>query len=410
MISPRAPEPGRAPSRIAKHVEERHAIGAAPARRSRHRPWSRRVKAAALNVRRRDIPPPSDGTHQITPTALFPACPALPRPRPPVFPPPVCPSPVSSDPELYLPIDDDGRPRSQVPGPPSGAGEEAPAAGLRPALRLLPNPRPGPASALNDRRSRRSGLSTLRSTRAMDCQVPRARRPPITGTVAQGGTKASADDRADRPCLADPCACRQRSSAGSRSERVARRFTVAARAELDQRDARGRVRHEDMQRRPSPLPAAAVLANSAHSVGGCPRTVLLAPGTDFDGSASSCPGFLRADSCAPGSRGGSRLRRVLAGPESAARASLLVDRTWCWTRPGPAVGDQVPAESGGGNRGERPAGRARPRLARQARGLVPAAAGLRCSLGHPAGCVRRRIRPFGIPSLRVALGSARPSA
>src|SRR5690606_36326396 len=67
----------------------------------------------------------------------------------------------------------------------------------------------------------RSGLSTLRSTRAIDCHVPSASRPPTTGTVANGGI--SAGMTCDRPCPGEPCVCRQRSSAGSRSLRAERR-------------------------------------------------------------------------------------------------------------------------------------------------------------------------------------------
>src|SRR5690606_818799 len=66
-----------------------------------------------------------------------------------------------------------------------------------------------------------SGLSTLRSTRATDCHVPRASRPPTTGSVANGGMMAGIT--CDRPCPGEPCACRQRSSAGSRSPRAASR-------------------------------------------------------------------------------------------------------------------------------------------------------------------------------------------
>jgi len=44
----------------------------------------------------------------------------------------------------------------------------------------FPSPQPG----RNDRRTCRSGLSTFTSTSAIDCQVPSASRPLITGTVA----------------------------------------------------------------------------------------------------------------------------------------------------------------------------------------------------------------------------------
>ncbi len=61
---------------------------------------------------------------------------------------------------------------------------------------LYPRTTPG-QPARKENRTCRSGLSTLRSTRQMLCQVPRARRPSSTGTVAYGGT--SAGITCDRP-------------------------------------------------------------------------------------------------------------------------------------------------------------------------------------------------------------------
>ena len=55
-----------------------------------------------------------------------------------------------------------------------------------------------------------------------------ASRPPITGIVANGGTKAGMTWL--RPCPRDPCLCRQWSSAGSSSDSTLSRLlhTVAA--------------------------------------------------------------------------------------------------------------------------------------------------------------------------------------
>src|SRR5579859_453474 len=72
-----------------------------------------------------------------------------------------------------------------------------------------------------DNRISRSGLSTLRSTSATLCQVPSATRPASTGSVTDGATKAGMTWL--RPWPRDPCACRQRSSAGSSSRSAASR-------------------------------------------------------------------------------------------------------------------------------------------------------------------------------------------
>src|SRR5215472_17310568 len=54
----------------------------------------------------------------------------------------------------------------------------------------------------NDRRTCRCGLSRFRSTTAIDCQVPSASDPPITGSTANGGTNAGST--CDLPWPSDP--------------------------------------------------------------------------------------------------------------------------------------------------------------------------------------------------------------
>src|SRR6266699_4980331 len=73
----------------------------------------------------------------------------------------------------------------------------------------------------NDNRTVRSVLSAFRSTSAIDCQVPSASAPPTTGTVAYGGRNAGST--CERPWPREPCACRQRSSAGRNSASTASR-------------------------------------------------------------------------------------------------------------------------------------------------------------------------------------------
>ena len=94
-------------------------------------------------------------------------------------------------------------------------------------------------------RTSRSALSTLRSTRQMLCQVPRASRPSRTGTVAYGGTSAGMHVRAAvaRAAVPVPPAVVGRQQVGQGREQV----VVAAGAGLDDRDAGRRVRHEHVQ-------------------------------------------------------------------------------------------------------------------------------------------------------------------
>src|SRR5208337_3995881 len=52
-------------SRIAQHVEERDVVRRRALRRHRHRPGARRVEQP-LPIRRREVPPPGDGTQPIS--------------------------------------------------------------------------------------------------------------------------------------------------------------------------------------------------------------------------------------------------------------------------------------------------------------------------------------------------------
>ena len=198
----------------------------------RHRPRTRLQQPPP--VRRRHLPPPGSPASDPVP---------LDSPR-------ISSSPARHpQPHQSIKI---GRPCSCVPAHPQAGG--AAAAGLRPARgpagAFDQDPHQCPLSARNDSRTWRSGLSTLRSTSATDCQVPRASRPPITGSVAYGGTKAGST--CDRPCPRDPCACRQWSSAGSSSARVASRSSSLPAPSSISAEARGGVRHEHVQQPVAP--------------------------------------------------------------------------------------------------------------------------------------------------------------
>src|ERR1700722_833396 len=114
---------------------------------------------------------------------------------------------------------------------------------------------------MKDRRTCRSGLSTFRSHSATDCQVPSARRPPRTGTLAYGAMNAGST--CDRPCPREPWACRPRSSAGSRSRSAASRSSsLPAPSSISAMPAVAC--GTNTWSRPSPPPEASP-ANSAHS-------------------------------------------------------------------------------------------------------------------------------------------------
>ena len=63
-----------------------------------------------------------------------------------------------------------------------------------------------PAAGTKLKRTCRRGLSTFRSTRTTDCHVPRATRPPSTGRVTDGLTRAGSTWSAPWP--GDPWAWR----------------------------------------------------------------------------------------------------------------------------------------------------------------------------------------------------------
>ena len=152
------------------------------------------------------------------------------------------------------------------------------AQGPRPVRGRLPRGevRPGEGrQPMNDSRTSRSGLSTLRSTRQIDCQVPSASRPPRTGIVAYGGTRAGIT--CERPCPGDPCRCRQRSSAGSRSARAASRSSSEP-APVSRIAMPAVACGTKTCRSPSPVPCDEVRALTGDVEDG-----LLAAGPDVDG-------------------------------------------------------------------------------------------------------------------------------
>ena len=88
---------------------------------------------------------------------------------------------------------------------------------------ILPSPagrrdrrltRPRPLSRFSQprklSRTVRSGLSTLVSTRQIDCHVPSCSWPPTTGTVMDGAMNAGSTW--SRPWPGEPCRCRHRPS------------------------------------------------------------------------------------------------------------------------------------------------------------------------------------------------------
>ena len=192
---PPGPEPAEL-SGIAQHVEKRDVIGRRVRRRHRHRPRSRRVQQP-FPVRRRKLPPPSDPAHLIAArlahliaarlahliaarVARLPAA-ASPMPASPASRPAatlILTRPSTTMVDCFRVLPSAAWRRQEAHRQPAPASP-----------RSLPNPRPGPASAKERRRTWRSGLSTLRSP-ADGLPGTEARRPPITGTVTYSGAPA----------------------------------------------------------------------------------------------------------------------------------------------------------------------------------------------------------------------------
>src|ERR1035441_10129564 len=352
---PPCPQPPQL-SRVAQHVEERDVIRSRPLRRIRHRP--RGIKQP-FPAGRRNVPSSPDGLPPI----------AAPKPLRPIAPQP-----------QHL-INDYARPLSYIPVSQATQARGAPAARLRPAgspARTLDQDVHQPRK---ESRTWRSGLSTLRSTRAMDCHVPRARRPPITGMVAYGGTKAGMTW--DRPCPRAPWGCRHRSSAGSSSARAARRSS-SLRAPSSITAIPAVACGTKTCSSPS-SPSAAVLTNSAQS-----RVISLIVSRFPVRTPMICVFMSRIIECT----------QVMRGPGDTAGGRGMAEA-------GGEIGRGVTdgAQANGAQANGAQANGAQLRLARQARGLSQQ------QLAGVAGVTRQAVSAVesghSDPSLRVALAVAR---
>ena len=99
---------------------------------------------------------------------------------------------------------------------------------------------------MNESRTVRVGLSPFGSRRQIDCHVPRARRPPTTGTVSDGD--ASSGSTMVRAVTGRPVAVSiQAFVVGQQSLEGGQEVVVGARPDLHDHESGRGVGHEDRQ-------------------------------------------------------------------------------------------------------------------------------------------------------------------